>query len=468
MAIYEYVQLFGGAALILAALVVFRYSILRSSGADAETKKAFRPLYLVGIALAILGIGSITIYLEAFVITEGILIGTRYAYLLSYAAGVITIGIAAAWILNNRKMFAVPMGALVATVIFMVLALVIDPGNEQFYEDMGSLVLSVVLIMVGLLFAWIAKQTPRGTIAALSFAIIAQIGSVPRLYELWVTDDWALLILFFMLMGPAMIIYAFIVTDQKPSIELVGYGAAFAAAILVVATVSALPVPLSFVEYIFLTIGAGGAMICLATSAYLFGRWRESKQIPTAIYMFAFLSFYLSQMIGLFGASGVVADPILDLYDFMLMGFAFALISGAAIYATGKVSLSLVPVLVFVTVMTFMMLNFEGSTGQLYRENLGLMLIMLVVFFLPVPIFMAVWRRMRVAGSLAAGRPLGMAIGIILYFVARLPPLLLLMEGVHYGYAAVLVSFFVTWLAITGRFNKKEAAAEAVVEAVIA
>jgi hypothetical protein len=85
------------------------------------------------------------------------------------------------------------------------------------------------------------------------------------------------------------------------------------------------------------------------------------------------------------------------------------------------------------------------------------MLIILGVFLLPVPIFLAVWWRMRASGSLAAGRPLGLALGIIVYFAARLPPLLLLQTGVHFGYAAVTASFLLAWAAMTGRLNKTSA-----------
>ena len=170
--------------------------------------------------------------------------------------------------------------------------------------------------------------------------------------------------------------------------------------------------------------------------------------------MLAFGAFYLSQMIGLFGSTGVISDPILNLADFMLMGMAFALMSTAAIHATGRARISAIPVAVFVPIITYMMLMFDGSTGELYSNNIPLMLVILVVFFLPVPIFLFVWWRIRTTDSTASRRPLGMAMGIILYFVARLPPLFVLATGVHIGYAAVTASFLVTWLAITGRLSR--------------
>ncbi len=58
----------------------------------------------------------------------------------------------------------------------------------------------------------------------------------------------------------------------------------------------------------------------------------------------------------------------------------------------------------------------------------------------------------------AAGRPLGMVVGIILFFIARLSPLLLGVGGLDWGYSVVIEGFLVSWLAITGRLNKKEAA----------
>lgn len=459
MAVWQFAELYGGAALIIAALFVFRYSMTRSSVATDDAKKAFRPLFLVAIAFAILGLGSVSIFLEEIVLNAGILpFGTRYLYLLTYAIGVILIGIAGVWVLNNRLFYAIPFGALAATIILLVMALAIDPENQLFYEDIGSLTLSVILLLAGILFGWIAKQTLRGTSASLAFALVTQIGSIPRIYEVVLTNEWNLLALFFLLMGPPMVIYAFIKTEQAASFELIGYGAAFAAGVLMIATISSLPVPLTLIENAIVLLGAIAAMFALGTASYLFGRWRESKALPTLIYMLAFGSFYLSQMIGMFGASGAVPGPELFLYDFIFSGIALALISTAAIYATGRTSVSLLPILLLVPVVTVMLLTFQGDVSSAFSENILLIIPALVIFILPVPVFLAVWRRMRAAGSGAAGRPFGMAIGIVLFFLARLPPLLLGIGGLDWGYGAVLASFLVSWLAITGRFNKKEIA----------
>ncbi|MFW9850410.1 MAG: hypothetical protein ACFFF4_14855 [Candidatus Thorarchaeota archaeon] len=455
MAVWHFAELYGGAALILAALLIIRYSRARSALATEDAKKAFRPLYLSAIALAIFGFGSISIYLEEIVLNGGLIeLGTRYVYLLSFAIGVIMIAVAGVWILNNRIFYAIPVGSFVATIALILMAVVIDPANQTFYEDIGSLILSIVLILSGILFAWISKQTLRGTSASLAFVLFTLIGTIPRIYEVVITNEWSLLVIFFTLMGPAMVAYAFIVTEQAATFELVGYGAAFSAGILMIATISSLPTPLTPFDYGVVIFGAVAAMFALGTTAYLFGRWRESKAAPTFIYMLAFGAFYLSQMIGMFGASGAVPGPELFLYDFLFAGIALALIATAAIYATGRTSVALVPVVVAVLVLTVIALQFENSIGTVFLDNLILIIPALVVFLLPVPIFLAVWWRMRAAGSAAAGRPLGMAIGIVLFFLARLPPLLLGVAGLDWGYGAVLASFLVSWLAITGRLNR--------------
>jgi hypothetical protein len=336
------------------------------------------------------------------------------------------------------------------------MAVVIDPGNDILYEDLGSMVLAGILILVGILFAWIAKETQRGTSASLAYAFIAQIGSVPRLYEVELLGDWSLLVIFFMLVGPALVIYAFLKSDIPPTFELVGYGAAFSAAMLILASVSDLPVALGFDEYIILLFAAFGAMLCLGVASYLFGRWRETKQTPTLLYMIAFGAFYLGQMMGIFGSTGVVPDPtgILLLFDFFFAGTALTLLATAAILATGRGSVSLIPFVLLVPVITVMWLGFEGSVGDLFFENILIVIPALIAMLLPIPIFLAVWWRMRAAGSASSGRPLGLAVGIILFFLARMPPLFLGLPGLDFGYGVVALSFFVSWLAVTGRLNR--------------
>jgi hypothetical protein len=51
-------------------------------------------------------------------------------------------------------------------------------------------------------------------------------------------------------------------------------------------------------------------------------------------------------------------------------------------------------------------------------------------------------------------RPLGIAVGILLFLVIKIPFLLLALPGIDPGYALVTVSFLVSWMALTGRLDR--------------
>ncbi len=44
--------------------------------------------------------------------------------------------------------------------------------------------------------------------------------------------------------------------------------------------------------------------------------------------------------------------------------------------------------------------------------------------------------------------------GIILFLATRIPPMVMGLGGLDFGYGLVVVSFFAFWLALTGRIDK--------------
>ncbi|MFX1417272.1 MAG: hypothetical protein ACFFC0_10700, partial [Promethearchaeota archaeon] len=70
MEIYEIAQLYLGIATLVAAGTVVRYSRRRSAEVDAETRRAFRPLYLFAFALVVYGFGTLVSFYEAYMNTS--------------------------------------------------------------------------------------------------------------------------------------------------------------------------------------------------------------------------------------------------------------------------------------------------------------------------------------------------------------------------------------------------------------
>ncbi len=78
----------------------------------------------------------------------------------------------------------------------------------------------------------------------------------------------------------------------------------------------------------------------------------------------------------------------------------------------------------------------------------------ITVLPLPAFVFIRVWNRMRKASRDGRLRPLGLGIGIILFFLTRIPPLVLGLGGLDIGYGLVFVAYLVIWLSMTSRMDR--------------
>ncbi len=297
MGVYEITQLYLGLATLVAALTIIYYSRKRSSVTDSDARRMFRPLYIVALGFVVLSLGALATYIEE-ITGQAILLDTYYAFYAATAVEVVLLGGAAAMILGARRFYSIPAVAGFASIILFYLAEAY-PQTADFLLMIGVLVPSIILAGIGGLFAWLTKQTRRGTGASLAFFLMTQIAGLPVLYFDLLVGVEALLTLFIALMGPAMVAFTFLRPDQKITFELVGYGIAFAAPVLILSSVQ---LGGFFADVTLLSIAIMGAMaimLAIGTSSYLYGRWTETKQTPTFLYMIAFLMFGIGQMTGM-------------------------------------------------------------------------------------------------------------------------------------------------------------------------
>ncbi|MFX1484109.1 MAG: hypothetical protein ACFFCP_13090, partial [Promethearchaeota archaeon] len=222
MGVYDITQLYLGLATLVAALTIIYYSSKKSSITESDSRRMFRPLYVVALGFVVLSLGALATYIEEMT-GQAVLLDTYYAFYVAAAVEVVLMGIAAAMILGARRYYSVPATAGLASVILFYLALAY-PQTSDVLLLIGVLVPSVILAGIGGLFAWITKQTGRGTGAALAFFLITQIAGLPVLYFDLLVGEEALIALFITLMGPAMVTFTFLRPDQKITFELFGYG----------------------------------------------------------------------------------------------------------------------------------------------------------------------------------------------------------------------------------------------------
>lgn len=452
MVLFEITQLYLGLATFVAALIIINYSRSRSSVAASESRSMFRPLYVVAVGYVVSSLGALATYIEE-VTGQALLVDTYYAFYAAAAVEVVILGIAAAMILNNRRVYLVPLSTGLASILLFYLAEAY-PQTADVLLLIGVLVPAIILAGIGGLFAWITRQTRRATGAALTFSLITQIAGLPVLYFDLLTGPMASMALFVVLMGPAMVAFAFLRPEQKITFELFGYGAAFAAPALVLAAVQSMAFGADLVLISIASMGAVAILFSLGTASYLYGRWSETRQIPTILYVLAFVMFGIGQMTGMLENLGMFSSPDGIYIEFILTGYALTMLSMGAIYAAGWRSMGLAPLLAFVPISVLIAQAYPSSIGTAFLDLIYIMVPTIGLMLLPAAVFLGVWRRMRKKGVSGSLRPLGVAVAIILFFLIRLPPMVLGFGGLDYGYGLVFISFLMFWSALTGRLDR--------------
>jgi hypothetical protein len=156
----------------------------------------------------------------------------------------------------------------------------------------------------------------------------------------------------------------------------------------------------------------------------------------------------------MFGNFEMYPTPDAFYIEFILTGYGLAILAVGAIYAAGWKSVGLVPIVGFVPVSILLAQAYPADVAATFLNLLYITVPMIAIMLLPAVIFLGVFWRMRAKGSPGRLRPLGIALGIILFFATRLPPLIAGIEGLDYGYGLVFISYLVSWSAMTGRLDK--------------
>jgi hypothetical protein len=468
---YEVAQLIFGLATIVAAGSVITYIRTRKATASTqELKRAYRPLYLFSLGLIIYGIASLATFYEIFVQTP-ILYDYYVFQYIAYYLEMIVLSIAASMIMRQyyTTLIFVILSVAGGFLLYNVIQIISDPmigeiaasAQATSLFNIGSVMRSIMLSIVAGLFSWIAYDTRRSTSTALAYGMVSQLMALPGLYRgLALLPELAtIVVLFVALMGPAMIVYAFLRPEQKLGMELLGYGASFAGPALIVVAALVLMTEgsgITLIESVVAPFGALSVMLGVGTSAYLYGRWRETKQAPTFLLMFVMICLSAAQLVGMIGQLNLIDATLAAYAELLTVGFAMSLFAVIAILASGYRTISLVPFIVYLPIAVLLGLQYgQGATVEEAFLSIDILLIpLLLIFLTPVILFAGVWRRMRRDGTPGAARPLGLALGLLTYLGIRIPILAVGVLGLDPGYGLVAISFALFWLAITGRLDK--------------
>jgi len=457
MGLYETSQLYLGLAAIVAFLTIIQYNRKKSTELAPEQQSALKPLYLMAIGILAYGIGALTIYLENDILGAAILFDTYMGYYAAAIVEVVILGYAAAMILKAKRFFIIPLSSLILSLILFGSAFVVEQTSE-FLFVVGFVLPTYVLIFAGGLFVWIARGTQRSISAAFAFALLSQICGLPVLHFGFladvVTGAIGIGMVLLPLMGPAMVVFAFMRPDQKISMELAGYGASYAGPAIILSGIQIGSISMDPFSIAIAFMGAVAVLLTLGTSAYLWGRYDESRAVPTLLFSICFLLLGVAHIYGMFGNFGMYPTPDAFYIEFILTGYALAILAVGAIYAAGWKSVGLVPLLGFVPISLLLAQAYPADVAATFMNLLYITIPMIAIMLLPAVIFMGVFLRMRTKGAPGRLKPFGIALGIILFFAIRLPPLIAGIGGLDYGYGLVFFSYLVSWSAMTGRLDK--------------
>ncbi|MHA2003715.1 MAG: hypothetical protein ACW960_06350 [Candidatus Thorarchaeota archaeon] len=480
METFEVAQFFIALATVAAAGAIINYSRKRSSQADAETKRAFRPLYLFAIAMIVYAIGTFITFQEAAtgrsllvdllaeyfgaqLLFEG-LVFPYYSLFVVLIVEIIILAVAASMITRQRYLGLIVILVAIVGIIFLAQSIDLQlqyrvsiAANDLF--NLGSFVRSAVLLVVAIVFVWIANDTRRGTTAAMSYALLMQLLNLPDLYGegfggIALPTYGTYIIVFLALMGPAMLAFTFLRPEQEMTGELLGYGASFAGPALVISGLYAQELLADIVLTILVIIGSIAIMLAAGTAAYLFGRWRENKQLPTFLLLLSFALFAFGQIVGILGNTGNLPMTESIYFEMISTALALTLLAITSIFAAGYRSAGLLPLVLFLPVAILIAQGFPLPIEEVFLSIIWLAIPLLIMFMVPVLLFGNVWRRMKQENAPGRLRPLGIAVGILLFLVIKIPFLLLALPGIDPGYALVTASFFVSWMALTGRLDR--------------
>jgi hypothetical protein len=467
---YEIAYLFLGLATLVAAGTIINYSRKRSAAAsDPEIKKAFRPLYLFGIGLTVFAIGSILTYFvisgqlvlfsaSSFVRQYNPYLNNYYLFYVFTLIELFFLSIAAGIILRQRLIMVFMLAMILGAFLLVFNAILTVEAERvstiaEFYVNFGNILSLLILAANAVLFSIIAYDTRRSTSWALGYAMIVQILAVPRLYEI-IPNEIIVAITFFALMGPAMIAFAFMRPEQKISVELLGYGASFAGPAIVFASLLAAGLVSNIYVVTLAVFGSIAIMLASGTTSYTYGRWRETRQLPTVLLMIIFAAFAAGEMIGLLGTFGVL-DTIWSIYfDFLSTSFGLAVFTTVAILAAGYRTAASIPLIAYFPTAILIGQEYPMAISDAFLNYAVIAVPVVLLYVIPVFTFAGAWRRMKRSGASGRMRPLGMSLGLLIFLAIRVTFLLLDIQSLDPGYALVAGAFAVFWLSITGRLDR--------------
>jgi len=434
-------------ALIAASVVVVRYTRRRVKELPEEDKKMGRPLYAYAVGTAFMGLASLANFVAATQLESGSLeyrLGVVYSYAILTLLAPTLISMAALIVLG-RTHFIVPV--LSASLAIGVLWVARWLGNPLEVRDAAGDVSSVLYIPAVLLFGYILVKARKPTSLGLLFLVIS--------YPLYRLTIWPLslgplnlsiTVVGLRLLAPAIVAVAFYFRDIGISFELFAYAICYALVAVYLSSIIATPIG-DLIQETSLTLVVLAATLGWSTAAYTYGKWRKSRSRPTlALVLFFALSAW-SYVLDVMWTIGVLPDIRWYYASVYLSMISLMFFNLSAFFALEWKAPVLLPVAVIVPGILYMSTAYPQDPHLLPYFAVMMALTGTVQLVIPLVLYLYLWQRMRKALLPAASKPLLLAMGAVVLFLAMMTA-----SGISNPIAGVLIfaAYTAWWLAVSG------------------
>lgn len=268
-------ELVAAIGIIIATLLLVRFTRNRIRQLPDEEKSLGRPLWVASIGIFMLGIASMLNYGYGLGFVE---LETAYYLIVVIGAGILALSatMILGWGIKGQALPGVLVALLiVVTIIEQTGGGLLGPLSGTFVAVFGSMLFAIPF----LLFTYLTVKTKRVT--SFAFAVLSLTYPFLLVMTSFTAPEIVAVILAVRLYGPALLITALVLPETGITAELMVYAMTISSLFYFLSYLLVSPIVVDVVLLMTVTFIAIASVIGVGTSAYTMTRWRNSRNQAT-------------------------------------------------------------------------------------------------------------------------------------------------------------------------------------------
>ena len=444
LVIQEASEIMIAVALVVAAMIIVRYTRRRTAELPPEEKKMGQPLYVSALGILMMAAASTM----NFEMNSGAIISSfDWIYYLIAMCAAASFAIAALLILDWRKWLVAPIILLAIGFIYIFTARALLPDLSTGMV-LGPMTLVLYIVPLGL-FGFLFKTTGRPTTLSLLILLIGYISYPLTTLPLYFLPP---IIVAFRLFAASTVIVAFYMPDLGISGEFFGYALSYATVGFWFSHILSLNITDTVLISIFSAI-ALSATLGIGTAAFTYARWKHKPSWATmTLCLYLLIGSYTWLIVALRNVGFEGLEGAWPEYIILFFGISLSpmLLNLSAFLALDWNRILLLPVLIMMIPVVLLFSSFPTPMDSVPMSGMVFAISGMLQIIIPMGLYGLIWWRMRKAGAPGRSRALFLALGLVATIFANaggqattlIPSLFL------------LASYFIFWVGITGRADR--------------